>query len=298
MNRRSRFLAAATSLAIALPAHAAGYAGFETFHSSDADETEIAKFALNFDFSHIDNEHYRGLSLETARFRPSGQRTVEEQRVYFRFAGGDAWKWNGRVGSDGHTVLGSAAIHNQSAHRQEYFVEREIIETPLGLQNGLYSTFLGGAFDLPFDDHNQLTTVVGAQDFGGQNLRLHYRGNFIHAIAPDLGLSAQLRVRYFHDSHTNEADYFAPGWYAQAIPTLQLRRYANGWRYAVAAGYGTQRDADMSWRPARLLEASITSPKKGHDWSFQAGFTYTNTPVNSGFTYDYRQFSVSVGRSF
>jgi hypothetical protein len=218
--------------------------------------------------------------------------------VYYRFAGGEAWKWNGRVGSDGHTVLGNAAVHNESAHRQEYFIEREIIETPLGLQDRLYSTYAGGALDVPIDDRNLLTTVVGVQDFDGDNLRLHLRGNFIHTLSTEHGLSAQLRVRYFHDSVANELDYFAPGWYAQAIPTLQLRRYVGGWRYAVAAGYGTQRDAGTSWRPARLLEASVTSPEDGHAWSFKAGFTYTNTPVNGGFTYDYRQFSLSLGRAF
>lgn len=89
------------------------------------------------------------------------------------------------------------------------------------------------------------------QDFGGDNLRLHARGNVIHTLSDRHGLSAQLRVRYFHDSHANESDYFAPGWHAQAIPTLQVRRFVNGWRYAVAAGYGAQRDADTSWRPAR-----------------------------------------------
>lgn len=298
MNGRTRVLAAATALLFALPACADKYAGIETFYSSDADDTDIVRSALDLDFSHTDSEHYQGLSLEIARFRPFGQPWVEDHRLYFRFAGGDAWKWNGRFGSDGHSVLGSAAIHNESARRQEYFIEREIIETPLGLRDGLYSTYLGAAFDLPFNDRNLLTTVIGVQDFGGDNLRLHYRGNLIHSLLPEHGLSAQLRVRYFDDSLANESDYFAPGWYAQAIPTLQVRRHLNGWRFAVAAGYGTQRAADTSWGPARLFEASVTSPKEGHVWGLKAGFTYTNTPVNSGFTYDYRQFSLSLGRAF
>jgi hypothetical protein len=298
MNTRSRIVAGAIALFCVKPASAQGYVGLETFYSTDADKTDVAKSALDLDFRHTDREHYQGLSLEVARFRPFGQQWVEERRVYYRFAGGSAWKWNGRVGSDGHTVLGSAAIHNEAARRQEYFIERDIIETPLGLQDRLYSTYLGAAFDLPFDERNMLTTVVGVQEFGGENVRLHLRGNFTHTLSTKHGLSAQMRVRYFHDSQANESDYFAPGWYAQAIPTLQLRRYANGWRYAVAAGYGAQRSADTPWRPARLLEASVTSPSLGHDWTFKAGFTYTNTPTNSGVGYDYRQFHLSLGRSF
>ena len=298
MKVRMKSLAAAIALLFALPACADQYAGMNGFYSSDADGTDIAKTALDFDLRHADGEHYQGLSLETARFSPFGQGWEQEQRVYYRFAGGDAWKWSGRVGSDGHTVLGSAAVHNESAHRQEYFVEREIIETPLGLQERLYSTYAGGALDLPLDARNLLTTVVGVQEFGGDNVRLHLRGNFIHTLPGEHGVSAQLRVRYFHDSHAHEADYFAPGWYAQAMPVLQVRRFVDGWRYALAAGYGTQREAGSGWRPARLLEASVTSPKAGHAWSLQAGFTYTNTPSNSGGGYNYRQLFFSVGRTF
>lgn len=298
MKKRHRILPAAIALLLALPVGAQQYVGIQAFHSSDADRTDIAKTALDFDFHHADSEHYQGVSLELARFRPAGQDWIEDQRVFYRFAGGDAWKWNGRVGSDGQTVIGSAAIHNEAARRQEYFVERDIIETPLGLRDGNYSTYLGAAFDLPVDERNLVTAVVGVQGFGGDNRRAHLRGNFIHVLSPEHGLSAQLRVRTFHDSVAHESDYYAPGWHAQAIPTLQLRRFVDGWRYAVAAGYGAQRAAGTSWRPARLLEASVTSPASGSDWSFQAGFTYTNTPDNTGFTYDYRQFNLSVGRSF
>jgi hypothetical protein len=298
MTLRIRMLAAAVALAFALPAGADPYAGVDIFYSSDADGTDIMKTAVDLDFRHADSEHYQGLSLELARYQPFGQPWVEDQRVFWRFAGGTAWKWSGRVGSDGHTVIGSAAIHNESPHRQEYFIERDIIETPLGLQDGLYSTYVGAAFDLPMDERNLVTTVVGVQSFDGENVRLHLRGNFIHTLSPRLGLNAQLRVRYFHDSVANESDYFAPGWYAQAIPTLQLRRFVKGWRYAVAAGYGAQRAADTSWRPAQLLEASVTSPTEGHVWSLRAAFIYTNTPANNGGGYDYRQFSLSVGRAF
>jgi hypothetical protein len=297
MTRLSLLLAASAGLAFAVPAHAQRYIGVETLHSSDADLTDVAKWTLSLDFSHADPAHYQGLALETARFTLAGQRDVEEHRAFYRFAGGDTWKWTGRVGSDGHGVLGSASIHNGAERRQEYFVERDIIETPLGLQHRSYSTYAGGAFDLPFDQRTLLTTVVGVQDFGGDNLRLHYRGNLSYSIAPRHGLSAQLRVRYFRDSDPNESDYFAPGWYAQAMPTLQLRRYHEGWRYAVAAGYGRQRATDSSWRTARLLEASVTSPED-RDWVLRAGFTYTDTPVNSGFAYDYRRVFLSLGRVF
>ncbi|HTD28971.1 MAG TPA: hypothetical protein VK660_06235 [Xanthomonadaceae bacterium] len=293
------FVVGAFSLMAWHTAHANQYIGYEGFYSSDADRTEIAKTALDIDFEHANSEHYQGLSLEEARYRPFGQSWIERYRAYFRFADSSAkWKWNGRIGGDGHALLGSADVHNEDPFRQEYFAEREIVETPVGLRRGLYSTYSGAAFDVPFDARNILTTVVGVQDFSGRNVRLQYKGNFIHVLVPEWGLSAQLRVRYFHDSVPEEFDYFSPRWYVQAIPTLQLRRYVNGWRYAIAAGYGRQDTADSAWHDARLLEATMTSPKEGHDWVLQAGFTYANTPINSGFIYDYKQLTLSVGRSF
>ncbi len=297
--RTVRGLIAAIAVVVSVSAHAGGYGGVEGFLSSDADGTEIAKTALDLDFRHADGEHYQGMSLEQARFRPFGQGWIGDRRAYWRFAdGGGQWKWNGRIGTDGRTLLGNASIHNEVPRRQEYFLEREIVETPLGLQRDIYSTYTGAAYDLPFDDRNILTTVLGVQDFSGRNVRLQYRGNFVHVIAPAWGFSAQLRLRYFHDSNPHEFDYFSPRWYAEAIPTLQLRRFRAGWRYAIAAGYGRQRAADSGWHDARIFVAAVTSPKEGHDWFFQAGFTYANTPVNSGFTYDYKQLTFSIGRSF
>ena len=299
MHRSMQTMFATTGLMLSVAASAAGYGGVEGFYSSDADGTEIAKSGVDLDFSHTDGEHYQGISLEQARFRPFGQDWIEDHRAYWRFAdSGGKWKWNGRIGSDGRTLLGNASVHDEVARRQEYFVEREIVETPIGLRQRLYSTYAGAAYDLPFDDRNILATVLGVQDFTGRNVRVQYRGNFVHVIAPAWGLSAQFRLRYFHDSVPGEFDYFSPRWYAQAVPTLQLRRYVDGWRYAIAAGYGRQRSANSKWHDARFMEASVSSPKEGHDWFFQAGFIYSNTPVNSGFTYDYKQLTLSIGRSF
>lgn len=299
MSRPWSIAVAAAWFLAAQPTRADEYVGLQGFYSSDADRTAIAKTGLDLDYTHTDGEHYQGLSLEHARFRPSGQSWIDNDRIYFRFADGNtAWKWSGRIGSDGHTLLGSAAIHNDAPHRQEYFVEREIVETPLGLQRDIYATYAGAAYDLPINDRNSLATVIGVQDFTGHNVRLQYRGNFAHVLAPDWGLSVQLRMRAFHNSTPNEFDYFSPRWYAEAIPTLQLRRFSNGWRYAVAAGVGEQRSADSAWRSARRFEATVTSPQSGQVWSWQGAFIYSNTPVNSGGGYSYRQVTISLGRRF
>lgn len=273
--------------------------GADLFASTDADDTDVIKAGVTFDWVHDDPDHYLGVRLEEARFKPLGQSSVDDQRAYLRFADTQGrWKWNGQIGSDGDTALGAFNIHKESRLRPEFFVEREIVETPIGVDRGLYYTFVGGAFDVPLNDRNTFTVVAGVQDFTGDNVRTHLRVNYVHVIKPEWGLSAQVRTRYFHSSDPGEFDYFSPRWYAEVIPVLQVRRYSGGWRYVVAAGLGAQKDSETDWRSSRYFNAQITSPPVGRDWAVTAAFTYSNTPVGSGNVYDYNQVTLGLTRVF
>ena len=274
-------------------------AGVDVFASSDADHTSVQKYGANLDWRYAGPDEFQGLRLETARFRPQGQSTTTDQRVYLRLADkGEAWSWKGQAGTDGRTVLGSLNLHNEARFRQEYFLEREILETPRGLSEGVYYTFGGGALDLPINDRNNFTVVAGLQDFTGKNLRTHVRVNYVHVLKPDWGLTAQVRTRYFHSSTPGEYDYFSPRWYAEVTPVVQLRRYAAGWRYLVAAGIGAQKSAGSDWRRSRFFNAQITSPTLGKTLAFTGGFTYSDTPVGAGVTYDYKQFNLGLTQAF
>lgn len=296
MNLRRLLLT--SCLATALPVQAQQAVGVESFASSDADNTSVIKTGVYFDFAHRDLEHYQGIKFEKARFAPFGGRAVDDQRAYYRFADtGERWKWRGSLGTDGDTWLGSASLYTDEARRQEYFLEREIVETPLGLQRGIYATFGGAALDVPLNERNIVTGLMGVQDFSGDNTRLHLRGRYIRVLSDDWGLSAQLRTRYFRSSEPREFDYYSPRWYAEAIPMLQLRRFRGGWVYQGAAGWGRQRDSDSDWRNARLLEASVTSPKT-RGWFFKANASYSNTPINTGYSYDYTQLMLEAFVTF
>ncbi|MCY7354996.1 MAG: hypothetical protein LH470_07980 [Lysobacter sp.] len=67
--------------------------------------------------------------------------------------------------------------------------------------------------------------------------------------------------------------------------------------YQAAAGWGRQRDSDSAWRNARLLEASVTSPKT-RNWFLRASVGYSNTPINTGYTYDYTQLMLEAFMTF
>lgn len=286
---------AALSAGIAASAAAQPAAGLDVFYSSDSDHTEVLKVGTNFDWKWDGTDSRQGLRLEKVWFKPVGRRGREMDRAYVRFAHKlGEWKWNATVGTDGRTILGSAAIHNDTRFRQEYFVEREIVETPIGLRRGIYYTFGGAALDLPADARNVFTLFAGLQEFTGENVRTHLRATYIHVLEPKWGLSIQLRSRYFQSSRPHEFDYYSPRWYAEVLPVVQLRRFAGGWQLVGAAGYGGQRDADSGWRSSRYLNARVTSPAFKKNWAFNAAATYSNTPVSSGLVYRFTQFSLGL----
>lgn len=273
--------------------------GADLFASTDADDSETVKAGVSFDWRYRDAADYRGVRLETARFSPATGSATDEQRLYYRFAApGEDWSWNGLLGTNGDTVLGSLSVHNDDRIRQEYFIERERLETAQGLAQDLYHTFAGAAFDLPVDERNTVTALVGVQDFDGDNLRTHLRARAIHAVKPEWGLSVQVRTRYFHNSVPAEADYFSPEWFVEVLPVVQVRRFHNGWQYQAALGIGAQREAGADWRAARLFEASVTSPPISRDWRLRAAVLHSNAPAASGQGYDYSQASLSLTHAF
>jgi hypothetical protein len=272
--------------------------GSDLFLSTDADHTGIIKAGLNLDWKFDGPEKYLGIRLEKAWFKPLGQSWHGRERAYLRAADSIAnWKWNATVGTDGHTILGSAGIHDETKFRKELFLEREILETPQGLKRPIYYTFGGAAIDLPADERNVLTLVAGAQDFTGDNVRTHFRATFVHVLKPNSGLSLQLRTRYFHDSDPHEFDYYSPRWYAQLVPVLQLRRYSKGWRYVVAGGVGVQRDSDSGWHRSTYFNAQVTSPVK-RGWSGNAAILFSETPSVTGKSYNYLMGTLGLRLAF
>ncbi|WP_158702936.1 hypothetical protein [Allosphingosinicella vermicomposti] len=269
----------------------------DIFYSADADDTEVIRYSLTLDWLHDGPERRQGVRIEKALFNPIGQGQQGRERVYLQAADGERWKWNASIGTDGDTVLGSAAIHNESRFRQEYFIERDILETPRGLREGIYYTFAGASIDLPVDGRNMVNLLAGVQEFTGDNVRTHIRGNYVHTIDPDLGLSAQLRGRYFRNSDPREYDYYSPRWYAQAMPVLQIRRFSQGWRYMAEAGVGVLRDSNSGWRRSSHLRIETISPV-GKNWAVKASFLCSETPTAAGLGYEYVQATFGLTRAF
>ncbi len=277
-------------------------AGGEVFYSSDSEDTKILRTAIDFDLRNEGDDRRLGVRIENAWYNPIGSGTSERQRIFLQAADVTGrWNWAARVGTDGDMVIGTASIHDSSKYRKEFFIERDLVETRQGIDRGIYSTFAGAAIDLPANDRNIFTALIGLQKFTGDNVRTHLRGNYVHVLKPELGLSAQLRGRYFHSSDPGEFDYYSPKWYAEVMPVIQLRRFVDGWEMVGAGGIGLQRDAGTDWRQSNFAQFRVRSPESSKHWSLVGEITYTDTPSNSasaGSSYSYFQTRLGIMRRF
>ena len=273
--------------------------GTEVFVSGDSDDTTIARAALDLDLRHDGDARRLGIRIENAWYEPLGGSVEQRQRVFLQAGDrSDGWTWAARLGTDGDDLIGSASIHDDSRFRKEFFVERDIIETPLGLERELYTTFGGAAIDLPLNERNIVTVLAGLQEFSGENERIHLRANFIHVLKPEAGLSVQLRTRYFHSTEPGEFDYFSPRDFGQVMPTVQLRRFVGGWQLLAVGGIGAQRFTGANWQRANYVELKAQSPTRG-PWNLSAEIIYANTPGNNTVQtegYDYLQGRLTLKR--
>ena len=275
--------------------------GYEVFSSADSDGTHIARAALDLGLSDSGDTRSIGLRVERAHYNPVGRGWESRDRIFLR--GSEKlgkWQLRARVGTDGDSVIGALSVNDEAKIRKEFFVERDIVETRQGLDRGLYSTFAGASVDLPVDDRNVFTALAGVQEFTGDNVRLHLRGSYIHVVQPKIGLSAQLRGRYFRSSDPKEFDYYSPRWYAEVLPVAQMRRFVGGWELVGAAGLGVQRDSASDWRASHYAQARFRSPSASK-WSFHGSLTYTNTPSTSGSPgsgYSYAQATLGLSKRF
>jgi len=258
--------------------------GVELWMSTDSDKTDVVKLLGRALWSFKGPDEYKGIDLETARYSPQGQHSRRQERVYLDLADrlGAKWRWRARVGTNGDTVLGSATLR-AADWSKEFFVERDIVETPRGVDEGLYYTFVGASFDFPAGRRDIFNAMGGFQKFTGRNERLHVRGSYVHVIKPAIGLSAQLRARYYHSTVPGEFDYYSPRNFAQILPVVQMRRFdRSGWMYLVALGYGAQKATGSQWHAARLADLRIDSPVSSHRLQAFGQVQYSNTSLSGG----------------
>lgn len=298
-------LVLACAAAIATPAWAEGApvpaqaAGVEVWSSTDSDHTDVVKLLGRFALREDGPDRRLGFAVERAWFTPQGGETRKDQRVYVDVAdrAGD-WRWTARLGTDGRSWLGSANIRSADWSK-EVFLEREIIETPRGVDEGIYYTFVGASMDVPASKAGVFTVMAGVQGFTGSNERLHLRGNYVHIVDPSMGLSAQVRARYFHSTAPGEFDYFSPRDFLQVLPVMQMRRFTtSGWMILGAAGFGAQHATAGGWESARLAELRFESPRDERGFRAFGHLQYSNNSLSGAGNYHYAMARLGLTKTF
>jgi hypothetical protein len=275
-------------------------AGIELWTSTDSDDTDVVKLLGRALLRDDGADRHLGVAVEQAWFTPQGQRTRKDQRLYIDLADGvgDKWLWKARLGTDGKTWLGSANVRAKDWSR-EVFLEREIVETPQGLDRGIYYTFVGASMDVPASKSGVLNLMGGLQGFTGENKRLHLRSSYVHVVEPALGLSAQLRARYFHSTEPGEFDYYSPRNFVQVLPVVQMRRFTStGWMVLGAAGYGAQRATGNGWKAARLAEVRFESPRAARGFRAYGHLQYSNNSLSGAGDYHYLMGRFGLTKTF
>jgi hypothetical protein len=275
-------------------------AGIELFASADSDDTSVVKLLGRALLADRAPDSFAGIALEQVWFTPQGQATRRDSRFYLDLAdhAGEKWLWRTRLGTDGHTWLGSANLRSSDWSR-EFFVEREIVETPRGVDEGIYYTFGGASFDIAASPRDTVNLMAGIQEFTGKNVRLHLRGSYVHVVKPELGLSLKLRSRYFHSTEPNEFDYYSPKNFVQLLPVIQMRRFdSSGWMFLGAVGLGAQRATNSGWQSARLAELRIESPRGARGIRAFGQVQYSNSSLNGSGDYHYVMTRIGLTARF
>lgn len=167
----------------------------------------------------------------------------------------------------------------------EFFANRDFVETQTALNQGTHFNFGGASIDMPVNPHVTLVGLAGYQAFSDDNDRRHLRARAIWQPSLDLGLTLQLRYRWYDNSKTNVGGaYFNPSRYQEGMVVVGWKQRIGDWRTALTAGAGRQQIASNTSTLAQLLEASAEKQVGRYAVRLRAGYsraaaaTQTNDP--------------------
>ena len=146
------------------------------------------------------------------------------------------WNWKAKVGTNGDTVLGSASIRSSGLVQgilPRAGDRRDAARRRRGHLLYVRRRERGPAFAAR--GHRSMPWP-GSRNSPARTIGFTFAPTFVHVIEPKLGLSVQLRTRYFHSTVPGEFDYYSPRNFVQLLPVVQMRRFdTSGWMYLVAA---------------------------------------------------------------
>ncbi len=209
---------------------------------------------LRFVASRIDRQTIDGWRIETGLLRHAAQ---------------DLW-----------TVDASYRKSLAAGPAVEFFVNRDVVETKTALSEGTHFDFGGASVDVPVSPHITLVGLAGYQAFSDDNQRRHLRARAIWQPSLDLGLTLQLRYRWYDNSKSDVGNaYFNPSRYQEGMLAVGWRQRVGNWRTALTAGAGRQQIASDSSTMTQLLETSAEKQVGAYAVRLRAGYSRSAAAV-------------------
>lgn len=177
----------------------------------------------------------------------------------------------------------------------ELFATRDFVETATAIDNGVSYDFAGAAVDYQWTPKWTTVGLAGIQNFSDGNQRRHLRGRLIFQPSLDLGLTTQLRYRWYDSSKADVGGaYFNPASYQETMLAVGWRQRIGDWRNAVTAGLGRQRIAANPDTTTRLLEASAEKQVSSYALRLRAGYMHAASLASADPNYWYRYVGVDL----
>lgn len=297
----SRSVATAIAFALAAgsaPAAAEGRAaGGSLYHATDSESFSSRRVSADLmgGFSHLDGKtglRYTEHDYSRGDWRRSGQQLrFVTHHIDRRTA--DGWMLEAGVFRQStHELWTLDASYRKTVAPGtgiEAFASRDAVETRNALDQGTYFNFVGAAIDHQLSPKLTAVGLLGLQEFSDDNRRRHLRGRLIYQPSLDLGLTLQLRYRYFDSSKEDVSGaYFNPQRYDETLLAAGWRQRAGDWRTMLTGGLGMQRVNDSDRSGTRLLEASAERQMSGYALRLRAGYLRAAAAAASDPDYWYR----------
>lgn len=281
------------------PSFAAGLraAGGSLYYASDSESFSTRRTGIDLmgSYDHLDGKtglRYIDHQYAVGDWRRSGQQLrFATHHIDRRTA--DGWLLEaGVLQQAGHELVTLDANYSKTlsaATRVEAFASRDAVETRNALERGTSFNFAGVSLDHQLTPRLTAVGLLGWQAFSDDNQRRHLRARLIYQPSLDLGLTLQLRYRYFDSSKEDVGGaYFNPANYEESMFAVSWRQRAAGWRTALTAGLGTQRVNQDSRSGTRLLEASAERQAAAYALRLRAGYARSAAAAATDPDYWYR----------
>jgi hypothetical protein len=141
----------------------------------------------------------------------------------------------------------------------ELIANRDALETIEALPEGIMANFFAASLDYAASDRWTLIGMPTYRKFSDGNTQTGARGWIIYGVAPESGLSVNLRARAYDSDEDGGGLYFSPLEYRRAEVGVRLRRAINDWRVFAMANMGREYINSEPSKPT--FDLSITASR-------------------------------------